>query len=104
MKLFATFVLGLTVAAGAALAEEYKGFIADSHCAASQGAKAASADHAKCAAGCIKKGADAVLVTPEGKVYKLDDQKKATPHAGEKVTVDGKLDGDTIKVEKIETE
>ena len=103
MKLFATSVLALTVLSCAALAEEFKGTIADSHCAASQVGKVISPDHAKCAAACIKKGAEAVLVTDEGKVYKLDDQKKATPHAGEKVTVDGKLDGDTIKVASIET-
>jgi hypothetical protein len=103
VKPFATFVL-LVLCAAAAAAGEYKGTIADSHCATTQGAKAASADHAKCAEACIKKGAAAVLVTEEGKVYKLDDQKKATPLAGKKVTVDGKLDGDTIKVEKIETE
>ena len=103
MKLFATFVLSLTVAA-VALAGEFKGTIADSHCATSKGAEAASPDHAKCAESCIKKGAAAVLVTPEGKVYKLDDQKQATPLAGKKVTVDGKLEGDTIKIDKIAAE
>ena len=104
MKLFATSVLALTVLSCAALAEEFKGTIADSHCAASQVGKVISPDHAKCAAACIKKGAEAVLVTDEGKVYKLDDQKKGHPprrregHRGRQAG-----DGDTIKVASIET-
>ncbi|HWQ55132.1 MAG TPA: DUF5818 domain-containing protein [Bryobacteraceae bacterium] len=99
MKTFALFVLGLTFLAGGALAEEFKGYIADSHCA--KEAKAMSADHAGCAKACIKKGAQAVLATEDGKVYKLSDQAKAVKHAGEKVTVTGKLEGDTIQVENI---
>ena len=102
VKLFATFVLALTTLAFNAAAEEYKGIVADSHCAKSQPEKINSPDHAKCAASCIKGGAKAVLVTPEGKVYNLDKQEKAVPLAGQKVTVDGKLDGDTIKVTSIE--
>lgn len=99
MKAFALFVLGLTLLAGGALAEEFKGYISDSHCA--KPGKAASADHASCAQACIKKGAQAVLATEDGKVYKLSDQAKATKHAGEKVTVTGKLEGDTIQVESV---
>jgi hypothetical protein len=85
----------------AAMAEEVSGYIADSNCAAKQGAKAASDGHAECAAKCIKGGAAAVLVTPEGKVYKLDDQDKVKEHAGHKVTVSGTVDGGSIKVESI---
>jgi uncharacterized protein YdeI (BOF family) len=101
MKRLALAVMALGVCSFAALAAEYTGFIADSNCAASQGAKTANPEHADCAAACIKKGAKAVLVTEEGKVYKLDDQAKVVAHAGHKVTIDGELDGDTIKVSSV---
>jgi uncharacterized protein DUF5818 len=84
-----------------AMAEEWTGYIADANCAAKQGAKAASDGHAGCAAGCIKKGAAAVLVTPEGKVYKIENQEAVTEHAGHKVTVTGKMDGETIHVDNV---
>ena len=101
MKRIALIVLALAVCSFAALAEEFTGVVADSHCAASQPSKVMDPSHADCAAGCIKKGAKAVLVTEAGKVYQLDDQAKAVPHAGHKVTIDGKLDGDTIKVSSV---
>lgn len=84
-----------------AMAEEWTGYIADANCAAKQGAKAASDGHAGCAAGCIKKGAAAVLVTPEGKVYKIENQEAVTEHAGHKVTITGKMDGETIHVDNV---
>lgn len=102
MKALGLFVLALTVWAGAALAAEFKGTIADSHCAASKGKAVTQAGHADCAAGCIKKGAQAVLVTDDGKVYKLAPQDKVTEHAGHKVTIEGKLEGDTITVDSVQ--
>jgi hypothetical protein len=101
MRKFVFFALAMSFLAVSAAAEEFKGYIGDSKCAAAQGAKSASHDHADCAASCIKAGAKAVLVTPEGKVYKLDDQAKAVKHAGKKVTVTGTLKGDTIKVDDV---
>ena len=35
------------------------------------------------------------------KVYKLADQDKVTAHAGHKVTITGKMEGDTIKVDSV---
>ncbi len=96
--------LGLLVgffACMALQADDFSGYIVDSNCAAKQGAKAAAAGHATCAEACIKKGASAVLVTPEGKIYKLDDQAKVVDHAGHKVTVTGTAEGDTIKVDSV---
>ena len=84
-----------------AMADEWTGYISDSKCAAKQGAKAASDGHAGCAAGCIKKGDSAVLVTSEGKVYKISNQDKVTEHAGHKVTLTGKMDGDSITVSDV---
>jgi hypothetical protein len=101
MKRLAFVALALGVSAVGALAEDFTGYISDANCAAKQGKKAASEAHAACAQGCIKKGTAAVLVTPEGKVYKLDDQAKVVDHAGHKVTITGSLDGDTIKVDSV---
>ena len=36
-----------------------------------------------------------------GTVYKLADQKMVVEHAGHKVTITGKLEGETITVEKV---
>ncbi len=92
-------VLALT--AMSSFAAEWTGYIADQMCAAKQGAKAASEAHAGCAERCIKGGSAAVLVTADGKVYKIADQDKVTAHAGKKVTVTGKIDGDTITVDDV---
>ena len=46
-------------------------------------------DNAACAARCIKGGDPAVLVTADGKIYKIADQDKVVDHAGHKVTITG---------------
>src|SRR2546426_11246554 len=83
------------------MAEEWTGYIADAGCAAKRGKAAASDAHAGCAGKCIKGGAAAVLVTEEGKVYKIADQDKVADHAGHKETISGKMDGETIKVNSV---
>lgn len=81
----------------AAGATTLKGWIVDSDC----GAKNANAAGSQCAKDCIKKGAKAVL-SADGKIYKLSDQKLAVAHAGSEVEVTGTVDKDgNIKVEKI---
>lgn len=83
--------------AAAAGATTLKGWIVDSDC----GAKNANASGSQCAKDCIKKGAKAVL-SADGKIYKLSDQKLAVAHAGSEVEVTGTVDKDgNIKVEKI---
>ena len=42
-----------------------------------------------------------MLVTDDGKIYKIADQDKVTEHAGQKVTITGKMDGDTIEVDSV---
>lgn len=101
MKKFAVLSVMALSFAFSAMAAEFSGYIVDANCAAKQGAKSASDAHAGCAAKCIKGGAAAVLVTPEGKVYKIADQAKVTDHAGHKVTITGTADGDTIKVDSV---
>jgi hypothetical protein len=84
-----------------AMAADWTGYIVDETCAGKQGAKAAADGHATCAEKCIKGGAAAVLVNSEGKVYKIANQDKVTAHAGHKVTITGKMEGDTITVENV---
>jgi hypothetical protein len=92
---------GFAFVAMSAMAADFTGYIVDANCATKQGAKAASDDHAACATKCVKGGAAAVLVNSEGKVYKIANQDKVTAHAGHKVTVTGKAEGDTITVDDV---
>jgi hypothetical protein len=80
-----------------AMAADFSGTIMDSKCSGN----AKMRDNAACAAKCIKGGDSAVLVTDDGKIYKLADQDKVVAHAGHKVTISGTMDGDTIKVDSV---
>jgi len=82
-------------------AADWTGYIVDASCASKQGAKAAADGHADCSARCIKGGQAAVLVNSEGKVFKIANQDKVTAHAGHKVTITGKMEGDTITVDDV---
>ena len=99
-RLAIAFALVFGLLSATALADDFTGYITDAKCAAS-GKDVRSEGHAKCAAGCIKGGQPAVLAAEDGQVYKLDDQEKVKEHAGHKVTITGKLEGDTIKVESV---
>ena len=81
-----------------ATAAEFKGYIIDEKCSA----KAAMKGNVECATTCIKGGSPAVLVTEEGKVYKLDDQAKVVPLAGKQVTITGAMKGDTITISSVQ--
>jgi len=95
-KIFAGFALTATFALSA-MAADVSGYIIDKSCAD----KPAMRGNVACAQRCIKRGDAAVLVTDEGKIYQLDAQAKVTEHAGEKVTITGKVDGDKITVESV---
>jgi hypothetical protein len=84
----------------AAMAADFNGYVIDETCAG----KPAMKGNEACARKCLKGGAPAVLLTADAKVYKLDDQAKAVEHAGHKVIVTGKLEGDTIKIENIKVD
>ena len=92
-------LVGLALAAaGLTRAEQLTGFLADAKCAA--GGKAAAAAHADCAKKCVQGGAPVVLVTTENKVYKIKNQDRVKSHVGEKVTLEGAVEGDTIDVQR----
>jgi hypothetical protein len=95
-------VLLFALAAVSSFAAEVTGFIADASCGAKHAAGTAA--DAKCTAGCIKKGGDAVLVTKDAKVYKIDagSQDKAKQFAGKTVTVQGDINADTLTIASIQ--
>ena len=80
-----------------AMAAEFKGYIIDEKCSAMPGMKGDVA----CATKCLKGGSPAVLVTEEGKVYKIADQAKVIPLAGKQVTITGSMTDDTITVASV---
>ena len=93
-------ILALALVAGfstVAMAAEFKGYIIDEKCST----KAAMRGNVECATTCLKGGSPAVLVTEEGKIYKIADQAKVTPLAGKQVTITGKMTGDTITVASV---
>ncbi len=94
------FVASLISAA--AVAETLTGTVSDEKCAAKH--TAATAKDKSCVETCVKGGAAMVIVSGD-KVYKLaaDSQDKVNTHLGEKVTVNGKVEGDTITIDTVET-
>jgi hypothetical protein len=105
-------VLALSGLAGAAaMAAEMTGYISDTKCAAEH-AKATTAAgwiHPKvfesCAKMCVKDGSEAVFLTEDNKVVKIDagSLDKALPHLGHKVKLNGKIEDGKLKVESVST-
>jgi hypothetical protein len=97
-------VLVLLAALPAAAGEKgsWKGWIADEKCAGARDDHGASADHAGCAANCIKGGQKAVFVSHDGTVYQVKNQDAVTSHAGHHVEVSGTVHKDkTLTVDKV---
>jgi len=84
-------------AAISAMAADVTGFVMDKKCSSNK----AMVGNEACAKKCIGGGSDAVLATEDGKIYTIANQDKIKEHAGHKVTVTGKVDGDTITVESV---
>src|SRR6185437_10254914 len=87
----------LSLAAISAMAANVTGYIVDKNCSSNK----AMLGNEACATACIKKGSPAVLATEDGKVYSIANQDKVKAEAGKKVTVTGKVEGDTITVDTI---
>lgn len=97
MKMFTVVSMMALGLAGASMAAEFKGFVEDSKCAA----KPEMGGNEKCAQSCIKRGDSAVLVTPDGKVYKIANQDKIVAHAGHNVVIKGDAKEDTITIDSV---
>jgi hypothetical protein len=80
-------------------AESLGGYIVDQSCAGQK----AMWDDAACTARCVKGSIKLVLVTEDGTVYKIANQDKVKfeTYYGKKVTVSGKMEGDTITVDSV---
>jgi len=94
-KFFSILLLTIAIAVYAQTGT-WTGYIGDSDC----GVKGGKADHASCAVKCIKGGASPVLVVGD-KVYKVDSV-QVMPYVGKKVMVNGTLEGETVKIDKIQ--
>ena len=97
MKTVSAIALMATGLAASLMAENFKGVVMDEKCSGNSAMKS----NVECIQKCIKDGSPAVLVTAEGKVYKIANQDKILASAGRNVSVDGKLEGDTITVASI---
>ena len=96
--------LGLAAPGGAMV-----GYISDTKCATS-GAKAKTAAEwiqpaafENCVKDCVKDGSEAVFVTEDNKILKFDaaSKEKIAQYLGHKVSVTGKVESGTIKIESI---
>jgi hypothetical protein len=92
-------VLVFGLATLSAFAADLTGYIVDKNCAS----KKAMLGNEECAKSCMSKGAPAVLATDEGKIYAISNQAKVKELAGKKVTVTGKVEGDSITVDSVKT-
>ena len=82
-----------------AMAADVSGYIVDKNCSGNK----AMLGNEDCAKRCIGRGAPAVLATEDGKVYTIANQDKVKELAGKKVTVTGKVEGDSITVDSVKT-
>ena len=85
------------MAAISAMAADVTGYIVDKNCAKNK----AMLGNEECAKTCIGKGTPAVLATEDGKIYAITNQDKVKEHAGHKVTVTGKVEGESITVDEV---
>ena len=92
-KLLVVFAL----AGMSAMAADWTGYIIDKSCAS----KKEMWGNEACAKNCMKRGDPAVFVTEDGTIYQVSNQDKVKDHAGQKVTISGKVDGTTITVESV---
>ena len=97
-KTLATAGLFLSFFAVGAFAESWSGTVSDEHCGAKH--VAASEKDQACAEKCAKGGAAAVFVAGD-KVYKIENQDAVKGHMGHKVTITGKMTGDSIHIDDV---
>ncbi len=99
---FAVAVAGALFAGALAMAADSSltGWISDSQC----GVKGANEKGGECTTKCVKEhGAKYVFVNDaDKKIYVVDAQDKAAPHAGHHVVVTGTVDGGNLKLTSIE--
>jgi len=99
----------LALASIPAFAAEMTGYISDAKCASASAKAKTAAEWIKpaafenCVKTCVKNGSEAVFVTEDNKILKIDagSLEKIQAHLGHKVSIVGKVDRDEVKVETI---
>ena len=86
-----------------AMAEEWTGYLADAKCVKER--IVATENHASCAVKCVKGGGfEVVFVTEDGNhVYKIKNQGRVLDYVGQRVTLEGRKDDDTIVVDSVDS-
>ena len=101
MKKVVTLMMLLMFVTGTAMAGDLVGWLSDAKCGADKGA---SESHAACAKKCVEGGEAIVFIEDsDKKLYKVDNQDAVKDHVGQKVTVSGKVTGDSIHVDSVKT-
>lgn len=111
MKKALTMFLLLGLVSIPVLAEKLTGYVSDEQCATSSSKAAKATDwinpkaFGSCAQKCVKNGSPIVFVTEDNKVLKLDadSTKKASTHLGHRVSVNGRVENGTLKIDRIAT-
>src|SRR5438128_1087002 len=91
------FVAGFSAAAQKSKQGSWQGKITDTHC----GTNAHMDDPGECMKNTLSLH-DALPILSDDAVYVLEPQDKVVEHAGHKVKVQGRKEGDTIKVSSVE--
>jgi len=108
-KLLAVLALS-AIGSLTAMAAEFTGYVSDTKCAASNAKAGAASEWVKpaafeaCAKKCVQEGSAPVFVTADNKIVKIgpDAMEKIMPLLGHKVTLTGKIEGDTlVKVDTV---
>jgi hypothetical protein len=99
-KLFVVLAFA-AISSMTAFAAEFKGVISDSTCGVKH--TAASAADMACVKKCVTSPSDAVFITSDNKILKIDEASatKVMPHLGHKVIITGKVTGDTLTIDSI---
>lgn len=104
MKKFMTVLAITAFASVSAVAADYTGYVSDTKCAADNVKTGAAAEWIKpaafenCAKQCVKDGSAPVFLTADNKMIKVGTaaMAKIMPMLGHKVTLSGKIEGDTL--------
>lgn len=94
-RILTAVVFVLSLCAWSALADDMTGVITCSKC------KHTDATKADCAKTCIKNGVAPIFVSSEGKTYKIANPDKVGDNVGEKVTVTGSVEEETLTIESV---
>jgi hypothetical protein len=99
MKKLAVIFALTAISSLSAFAGEWNGVIAGAKCKHTD----ASEKSIACTKTCVKGGSEAVFITGDGKVVHIDKVSldKIQPHLGHKVTITGKMNGDTVTIDTI---